>query len=73
MFSDFCVQPPEVQFTEEEEAIRLYLMENEPLPPEILENILSEWWHKEPIRYLNLYRIIHRLTFICLILKTLKQ
>nr|KAF6340910.1 adenylate kinase 9 [Myotis myotis] len=42
--------PPEVQFTEEEEAIRLYLMENEPLPPEILENILSEWWHKEPIR-----------------------
>ncbi|XP_045355186.1 adenylate kinase 9 isoform X2 [Leopardus geoffroyi] len=41
---------PEVQFTEEEEAIRLNLMENEPLPPEILETILSEWWLKEPMR-----------------------
>ncbi|XP_041615227.1 adenylate kinase 9 isoform X3 [Vulpes lagopus] len=40
----------EVQFTEEEEAIRLNLMENEPLPPEILETILSEWWLTEPIR-----------------------
>ncbi|KAB1275605.1 Adenylate kinase 9 [Camelus dromedarius] len=44
--------PHEVQFTEEEEAIRLNLTENEPLPPEILEGILSEWWFKEPIRYL---------------------
>ncbi|XP_064454056.1 adenylate kinase 9 isoform X11 [Mirounga angustirostris] len=43
-------EPPDVQFTEEEEAIRLNLMENEPLPPEILETILSEWWLKEPIR-----------------------
>ncbi|CAK6446699.1 unnamed protein product [Pipistrellus nathusii] len=42
--------PSEVQFTEEEETIRLCLMENEPLPSEILDNILSEWWHKEPIR-----------------------
>nr|XP_030738705.1 adenylate kinase 9 [Globicephala melas] len=40
----------EVQLTEEEEAIRLNLTENEPLPPEILEAILSEWWFKEPIR-----------------------
>ncbi|XP_015990953.2 adenylate kinase 9 isoform X6 [Rousettus aegyptiacus] len=43
-------EPSDVQFTEEEEAIRLNLMENEPLPPEILEAILSEWWFKEPIR-----------------------
>ncbi|XP_059032869.1 adenylate kinase 9 isoform X5 [Mustela lutreola] len=42
--------PTDVQFTEEEEAIRLNLTENEPLPPEILETILSEWWLKEPIR-----------------------
>ncbi|XP_014636645.1 PREDICTED: adenylate kinase 9 [Ceratotherium simum simum] len=42
--------PPEVEFTEEEEAIRSSLVENEPLPPEILEAILSEWWFKEPIR-----------------------
>ncbi|KAM5282916.1 adenylate kinase 9 isoform 2-T2 [Hipposideros larvatus] len=40
----------EVKFTEEEEAIKLSLMENELLPPEILEAILSEWWFKEPIR-----------------------
>ncbi|XP_066229584.1 adenylate kinase 9 isoform X3 [Saccopteryx leptura] len=42
--------PSEVQFTEEEEAIRFSLLENEPLPPEILEEILSDWWFKEPIR-----------------------
>ncbi|XP_062952746.1 adenylate kinase 9 [Cynocephalus volans] len=43
-------QPPEVQLTEEEEAIKSNLMENESLPAEILEAILSEWWFKEPIR-----------------------
>ncbi|XP_057167132.1 adenylate kinase 9 [Ursus arctos] len=42
--------PPDIQLTEEEEAIKLNLLENEPLPPEILETILSEWWLKEPIR-----------------------
>ncbi|XP_008575652.1 PREDICTED: adenylate kinase 9 [Galeopterus variegatus] len=43
-------QPPEVQLTEEEEAIKSNLTENESLPAEILEAILSEWWFKEPIR-----------------------
>ncbi|XP_060229270.1 adenylate kinase 9 [Meriones unguiculatus] len=43
-------QLPEIQFTEEEEAIKMSLMENEPLPPEVLDSILSEWWFKEPIR-----------------------
>ncbi|XP_021097664.1 adenylate kinase 9 isoform X2 [Heterocephalus glaber] len=42
-------KPPEVQLTEEEETIKSSLIDNEPLPPEILEVILSEWWHKEPI------------------------
>ncbi|XP_073076898.1 adenylate kinase 9 isoform X2 [Manis javanica] len=42
--------PEEVQLTEEEDAIKMSLMENEPLPPEILGAILSEWWFKEPIR-----------------------
>ncbi|KAM6148394.1 LOW QUALITY PROTEIN: adenylate kinase 9 [Erethizon dorsatum] len=42
-------QPPEVQLTEEEETIKSSLIDNEPLPSEILEVILSEWWHKEPI------------------------
>ncbi|KAG8522080.1 Adenylate kinase 9, partial [Galemys pyrenaicus] len=41
---------PEVQLTEEEEAIKASIMENESLPPEILETFLSEWWLKEPIR-----------------------
>ncbi|XP_045150541.1 adenylate kinase 9 [Echinops telfairi] len=41
--------PPEVHLTEEEDAIKSNLIENEPLPPEILEGILSEWWFKEPI------------------------
>ncbi|XP_069929807.1 adenylate kinase 9 isoform X2 [Oryctolagus cuniculus] len=43
-------QPPDIHLTEEEEAIKTSLMENEPLPSEILEAILSEWWFKEPIR-----------------------
>ncbi|XP_035294322.1 adenylate kinase 9 [Cricetulus griseus] len=43
-------QLPDVQLTEEEEAIKLSLMENEALPSEILDSILSEWWLKEPIR-----------------------
>nr|XP_058163256.1 adenylate kinase 9 isoform X2 [Dasypus novemcinctus] len=43
-------QHPEVQLTEEEEAIKANLTENELLPPEILEAILSEWWLKEPMR-----------------------
>ncbi|XP_037698195.1 adenylate kinase 9 isoform X2 [Choloepus didactylus] len=42
-------QHPEVQLTEEEETIKSNLTNNEPLPPEILEVILSEWWLKEPI------------------------
>ncbi|KAI5140379.1 Adenylate Kinase 9 [Manis pentadactyla] len=42
--------PEEVHLTEEEDAIKTSLMENEPLPPEILGAILSEWWFKEPIR-----------------------
>ncbi|XP_040852447.1 adenylate kinase 9-like [Ochotona curzoniae] len=43
-------QPVDIQLTEEEEAIKTSLMESEPLPPEILEALLSEWWFKEPIR-----------------------
>ncbi|XP_077018750.1 adenylate kinase 9 isoform X3 [Tamandua tetradactyla] len=43
-------QRPEVQLTEEEETIKSNLTDNEPLSPEVLEVILSEWWLKEPIR-----------------------
>ncbi|XP_036625172.1 adenylate kinase 9 isoform X1 [Trichosurus vulpecula] len=40
----------EILFTDEEEAIKANLVENEALPPEILDLYLSEWWLKEPIR-----------------------
>ncbi|KAM9002916.1 adenylate kinase 9 [Sarcophilus harrisii] len=40
----------ELVFTDEEEAIKANLVENEALPSEILELYLSEWWLKEPIR-----------------------
>ncbi|XP_054857615.1 adenylate kinase 9 isoform X2 [Eublepharis macularius] len=45
-------QSPEKEFqlTDEEEAIKANLVENEALPPEVLDNIVPEWWTKEPFR-----------------------
>ncbi|XP_067841405.1 adenylate kinase 9 [Heptranchias perlo] len=40
----------EVTFTAEEEAIKLYLTEDEPLPPEVLDNLLLKWWNEEPFK-----------------------
>ncbi|XP_048348870.1 adenylate kinase 9 isoform X3 [Sphaerodactylus townsendi] len=40
----------ELQLTDEEEAIKANLAENEPLPAGVLENVVSEWWTKEPFR-----------------------
>ncbi|KAL8186359.1 UNVERIFIED_CONTAM: hypothetical protein K2H54_069233, partial [Gekko kuhli] len=40
----------ELQLTDEEEAIKANLIENEALPPEVLDGIVSEWWTKEPFR-----------------------
>uniref|UniRef100_A0A8C2TCB1 Adenylate kinase 9 n=1 Tax=Coturnix japonica TaxID=93934 RepID=A0A8C2TCB1_COTJA len=40
----------EVEFTDEEEAIKASLMDAQPLPPEILDNIVPDWWKKEPFR-----------------------
>ncbi|KAM6280202.1 adenylate kinase 9 [Porphyrio hochstetteri] len=40
----------EVELTEEEEAIKANLMNNEALPPEVLDNIVLDWWRKEPFR-----------------------
>ncbi|XP_043860892.1 adenylate kinase 9 [Dromiciops gliroides] len=39
----------DIVFTDEEEAIKANLVENEILPPEIMDLYLSEWWLKEPI------------------------
>ncbi|XP_072264855.1 adenylate kinase 9 isoform X2 [Pyxicephalus adspersus] len=40
----------EVVLTVEEEAIKSYLMDNEPLPIEVLDQVVTEWWTKEPFR-----------------------
>ncbi|CAI9563138.1 unnamed protein product, partial [Staurois parvus] len=40
----------EVVLTVEEEAIKSYLTDNEPLPIEVLDEIVTEWWTKEPFR-----------------------
>ncbi|XP_053315810.1 adenylate kinase 9 [Spea bombifrons] len=44
------VSTEEVVLTEEEEAIRSYLVDSEPLPTEVLDQLVSEWWTKEPFR-----------------------
>lgn len=40
----------EVELTDEEEAIKANLMDAQPLPPEVLDNIVPDWWRKEPFR-----------------------
>ncbi|NWR57989.1 KAD9 kinase, partial [Bucorvus abyssinicus] len=40
----------EVELTDEEEAIKANLMDNQALPPEVLDNIVLDWWKKEPFR-----------------------
>ncbi|XP_072102423.1 adenylate kinase 9 isoform X1 [Mobula birostris] len=40
----------EVEFTPEEEAIKLFLMEDEPLPPDVLDNLIPKWWNEEPFK-----------------------
>ncbi|XP_032071185.1 adenylate kinase 9 [Thamnophis elegans] len=34
--------------TDEEEAIKANILENEPIPVEVLDNIVPDWWMKEP-------------------------
>uniref|UniRef100_A0AAY4DP69 Nucleoside-diphosphate kinase n=1 Tax=Denticeps clupeoides TaxID=299321 RepID=A0AAY4DP69_9TELE len=36
--------------SDEEEAIKAYLMDGEPLPQEVLEMVLPQWWEQEPFR-----------------------
>ncbi|XP_028858272.1 adenylate kinase 9 isoform X2 [Denticeps clupeoides] len=40
----------EASLTDEEEAIKAYLMDGEPLPQEVLEMVLPQWWEQEPFR-----------------------
>ncbi|XP_015211824.2 adenylate kinase 9 isoform X1 [Lepisosteus oculatus] len=42
--------PVEVTLTDEEEAIKSYLSDGNPLPQEILDMILPQWWEEEPFR-----------------------
>ncbi|KAK7500075.1 hypothetical protein BaRGS_00008622, partial [Batillaria attramentaria] len=43
-------EEPEVEYTEEEEAIKTSLENNDSLAPEFLENIVAQWWQKEPFK-----------------------
>ncbi|XP_030346055.1 adenylate kinase 9 isoform X3 [Strigops habroptila] len=40
----------EVTLTPEEEAIKANLMDKDPLPPDVLDKIVLDWWKKEPFR-----------------------
>ncbi|MBN3311086.1 KAD9 kinase, partial [Amia calva] len=40
----------ELALTDEEEAIKAYLSDGEPLPTEILDMVLPQWWDEEPFR-----------------------
>ncbi|XP_032877861.1 adenylate kinase 9 [Amblyraja radiata] len=43
-------QEEEMDFTSEEEAIKIFLTEEEPLPPEVLNNFIPRWWNEEPYK-----------------------
>ncbi|XP_063773183.1 adenylate kinase 9 isoform X2 [Pseudophryne corroboree] len=45
---DIVNSKEEVVLTPEEEAVRSYLADNEPLPTEVLDQVAAEWWTKEP-------------------------
>merc|ERR1739842_251443 len=40
----------EPELTEDEEAIKANLESADPLPPELLDNIMAQWWNKEPFK-----------------------
>ncbi|XP_035277888.1 adenylate kinase 9 isoform X1 [Anguilla anguilla] len=40
----------EVVFTAEEEMIKSYLSEGQPLPPEVMDMVLPQWWEEEPYK-----------------------
>ncbi|XP_076129296.1 adenylate kinase 9 [Alosa pseudoharengus] len=45
-----AAQEPEAELTDDEEAIKAYLKEGAPLPQEVLEMVLVQWWEQEPYR-----------------------
>lgn len=53
----------EIQYTEEEEAIKNNLESEEPLPAEVLDNILQPFWQKEPFKLVHLYIVKSRYHF----------
>ncbi|XP_042310178.1 adenylate kinase 9 isoform X2 [Sceloporus undulatus] len=44
------VHEKETQLTDEEEAIKANITDNEPIPMEVLDTIVLDWWMKEPFR-----------------------
>ena len=43
-------QEEEIEFTEDEEAIKNYLENDDPLPTELLDKIIAPWWNEEPFK-----------------------
>uniref|UniRef100_A0A8C1UAR6 Adenylate kinase 9 n=1 Tax=Cyprinus carpio TaxID=7962 RepID=A0A8C1UAR6_CYPCA len=41
---------PEQALTDDEEAIKAYLQDGDPLPLEILEMVILQWWNQEPYK-----------------------
>jgi hypothetical protein len=44
------VEEDEPILTEDEEAIIAYLRDDEPLPNELLQKLITDWWHQEPFK-----------------------
>ena len=52
-----------VELTEEEEAIKATLESTDSLSPEILDNIVPQWWNKEPFKLVFLLDVWVLLAF----------
>ena len=50
LFLIFLKEEEEVEYNEEEEAIKNNLETEEALSNEVLDSILQQWWHKEPFK-----------------------
>ena len=46
----FQQEEEEIEYTEEEEAIKNNLESDEAIPAEVLDTIVPQWWNKEPFK-----------------------
>lgn len=64
VFAFVCLQE-EVVLTDEEEAIKAYLSDGDPLSPEILDMVIRPYWEQEPYMYVvvRIHRHAHFLSY----------